>query len=339
MLALTLAGCGGHVTNEAPNPGADSGLGESGADADAIADAPLPPRALSCRGRPGADSTCGLSGSDDCCATDLVPGGTFYRFHDGVIVTTTQYPATVSSFWLDRYEITVGRFRSFVENYRIPREGDGKHPAIAGSGWREWSMPADEKALRAALADPAACDTGEGFTTTWTDAPGPNEHLPMTCVTWQELFAFCAFDGGRLPTEAEWNYAGSGGAEQRVYPWSVPPTSQSVDEDRAVYFTERPGYTQPLQVGSRPRGVGRWGHHDLGGNVAEWLLDLNREPSTACRNCAIVDTTDLEEARILRGGGFAHNDVFMMNMKSAARSPMRTPGLGARCARDLSSSP
>ena len=45
---------------------------------------------------------------------------------------------------------------------------------------------------------------------------------PRETVNWYEAIAFCAWDGGFLPTETEWHYAASGGSAQRAYPWSSP---------------------------------------------------------------------------------------------------------------------
>ncbi len=131
--------------------------------------------------------------------------------------TSTAFPATVSDFRLDRYEVTVARFRRFAAAYSpaLVPSGGGRDPNDPSDlGWDPaWNalLPADAHALTEGLK----CDA---FLQTWTDEPDANELNPINCVTWYEAFAFCAWDGARLPTEAEWNFAASGGNEQRVYP-------------------------------------------------------------------------------------------------------------------------
>ena len=50
---------------------------------------------------------------------------------------------------------------------------------------------------------------------TWLDTPGTptEEDYPINCIDWYEAFAFCIWDGGYLPTEAEWGYAAAGGQQ------------------------------------------------------------------------------------------------------------------------------
>ena len=260
----------------------------------------------------------------------LVPGGTFDRSYDGVDFTDPNYPATVDDFYLDKYEITVGRFRVFVNagmgtQANHPTAGVGAHPGIPGSGWDStWNtnLAADPNSLEAALKCNATYQT-------WTDTAVSNESKPVNCLDWYTAFAFCAWDGGRLATEAEWNYSASGGSEQRYYPWSSPATSTTIDASYAVYAS-----TAALNVGSKsPTGDGKWGQSDLAGNVWEWTLDWYASPYSIspCNNCADLTTAS---DRVVRGGNF---DGFASGLRSAYRG-YGIPGyhyviLGARCAR------
>jgi sulfatase modifying factor 1 len=278
----------------------------------------------------GLAATCGPAGNDDCCKSLLVPGGTFRRSYDGVDFLDPSYPATVSDFYLDKYEITVGRFRSFVNaglgtQARPPRDGTGAHPRITGSGWSStWDakLPKNTAALKSALRCYADYQT-------WTDAAGSNESKPVNCLDWYTAFAFCAWDGGRLPTEAEWNYAAAGGNEQRYYPWSKPATSTTIDDSHAVYCG---GTCKVQNVGSKsPKGDGKWGHSDLGGNAWEWTLDFDagRYP-VPCHDCAVVTAGSY---RAFRSGS---NDDIAATLRSSVRHvyyPEYRGVVGVRCAR------
>lgn len=275
---------------------------------------------------------CGGGSSTPASSSKLVPGGTFLRSYDAVGFTDATHPATVSAFRLDTYPVTVGRFRAFVAagqgtKASPPAAGAGAHPRIAGSGWD----PAWNERLVAAGGLPAALKCGGE---SWTDAPGDAEDLAINCVSWFESFAFCAWDGGYLPTEAEWNFAAAGGDEQRVYPWSVPATSVAIDDGHAVFC----GETCELRpVGSRsPRGDGRWGHADLAGEVWQWVLDWWEEPYVdPCDDCAVVrpSTTD-SLYRAARGGGFRSlPQVLVVAARVQGTPSERDSFFGFRCAR------
>ncbi|RLB49122.1 MAG: hypothetical protein DRI90_24810, partial [Deltaproteobacteria bacterium] len=195
-----------------------------------------------------------------------------------------EHNATVASFYLDRFEATVGRFRNFVDQYdgTPPANGEAAHPLISGSGWNSaWdgNLPVDQ----AALINNIKCD--ETYQT-WTDSVGTNESYPVNCVSWYEAFAFCIWDGGRLPTGAEWEYAAAGGSDNRLFPWgqALPGCGQANCSEE--------GNSPLIAVGSYAGGQGRWGHDDLAGSMLEWTLDyydVNRYspgPGNPCDNCA-----------------------------------------------------
>ncbi|MDX2053632.1 MAG: SUMF1/EgtB/PvdO family nonheme iron enzyme [Polyangiaceae bacterium] len=295
-------------------------------------DAPLLPTAPpSCAQLP---KTCGPTGDGDCCESLQVPGGSFLRNNDPAL------PATVSSYRLDKYEITVGRFRQFLDAYDAWRAegglsaGLGAHSGIAASGW-DPAWPIGESAASIKLQ--LKCDR---TVQTWTDAPGGNETRPLSCLNWYEAFAFCAWDGGRLPTLAEWNIAASAGNEQREYPWSVPPTDTTINPEYASYYSMQdclgdgePGckVTDLVAVGSKPRGNGKYGHADLAGNVREWVLDKSRSYPNPCVDCAALGPGEL---RALRGGAWNNLDVLVKSSAELEDYPENHYlVIGARCAR------
>lgn len=215
----------------------------------------------SCTGGPGASKTCGAAadettpGAEDCCKTLAVPGGSYNQFNDA------KYPAKVSPYILDAFEVTGGRFRAWVEatngNLRgsAPKAGAGAHPRVANSGWRaEWNdlLPASRTEVDQMLG-PEQCQVGGnldqfGTLTWWTNAleqkikqtnggkadimaANSKEALdekPLNCVPWHVLMAFCIWDGGRLPTNAEWGFAAAGGSEQRDFAWGSVPDKDLV---------------------------------------------------------------------------------------------------------------
>jgi sulfatase modifying factor 1 len=220
-------------------------------------------RSKSCTGGPGADKKCGgvagdenAQGADDCCKTVAVPGGSFNQFND------PDFPATVSPFMLDEFEVTAGRFRAWVEatngNLRAsaPAAGAGAHPKIPNSGWRsEWTalLPASRTEVDQMLG-PEKCQEGANLddygSLTWftsyvdgkvkstgnatiiaANTKDALDGKSVNCVPWVVMFAFCVWDGGRLPTNAEWSYVAQGGSEQRDYPWGSFAASDMVNID------------------------------------------------------------------------------------------------------------
>lgn len=283
--------------------------------------------------------TCGPSGTSPCCESPLVPGGSFDRSYDvgpDNAYPYKSFPATVGTFRLDKYEVTVGRFRQFVNagqgtHANPPSAGAGAHRYIPDSGWNEiWSgfLPVDTPTLVALVK----CDATDQ---TWTDTPGANESLPMNCLDWTEAMAFCIWDGGYLPTEAEWNYAAAGGSEQRAFPWSSPPAALIVDGSDASYCVDLGacGTSALAPVGTKPAGDGRWGQSDLGGNVWEWVLDRYETPYQipSCNDCASLPVAGYQ---VHRGGAFSTPASALRGaFRGADNMSTRVSNIGVRCAR------
>jgi formylglycine-generating enzyme required for sulfatase activity len=271
-----------------------------------------------------------------------VPGGTYSRTYQntGSGATGKADPATISTYALDKYEVTVARFREYVKYLENggtpPAAGSGKHGHLNGgkgladsgksgsfeSGWdASWNSKipsgAGATAKWKALLTAKGSGGGGGCSVygSWTDEPGKNDSLPITCTSWYESYAFCIWDGGFLPSEAEWKYAAAGGDEQREYPWgTAAPGSNS---EYAIYDCCYPsgmcsaatgrdtctGLVNVAPVGFAKKGVGRYGQVDLIGSVWEWLVDKYASSyQSPCNDCAYLtgNTTN----RVLPGAGF-----------------------------------
>jgi formylglycine-generating enzyme required for sulfatase activity len=167
----------------------------------------------------------------------------------------------------------------------------------------------------------------------------------MNCLTWYEAMAFCAWDGGYLPTEAEWNYAAAGGDLQRAYPWSSRAAPLAIDSSRASYgpdcdLSGTPGCTVAdlSEVGIKPAGDGRWGQSDLAGNISEWTLDSD-EPTyiNPCTDCAELTAA---MHRMVRGGSFAGDATlvrtgYRLHNDLSEQPTIPSLFVGVRCARNL----
>ena len=311
--------------------------------------------ATSCQTNGAGLTDCGAD-RESCCASLEVTGGKFYRTYEnsGSGPTGEADPATVSSFRLDKYLVTVGRFRQFVTAWEggwVPPVGSGKHTHLNGgkglsatgggyeSGWVKSDSgnvaPSD---ANLACLGPLVPDLAAGSTYgTWTHLVGTQEHLPISCVNWYEAYAFCIWDGGFLPSDAEGEYAAAGGNAEREYPWGA--TDPGTGNRYAIYGCDYPsgggactGVANIAPVGTPAHGAGLWGQLDLAGDLWEWNLDGYADYVDPCVDCANL-TADSQ--RVARGGDF---NTGASRLSSALRHPNNPsdPGAyayGIRCAR------
>jgi formylglycine-generating enzyme required for sulfatase activity len=262
-------------------------------------------------------------------------------------------PATVNDFSLDKYLVTVGRFRQFVAAWTggwMPAQGSGKHAYLSGGGLADTTTGVTEVGWDATdwynttNFDPTdanlACSAAFA---TWTSSnSGGHENLPINCVTWYEAYAFCIWDGGFLPSESEWEYAAAGGPSpdgQREYPWGS--ASPDAGLQYAIYGCDYPQFgtscstvSSIAPVGTASMGAGFFGQLDLGGELWEWNLDANLAYVDPCANCASLPLVSID--RVIRGGFFQsppYPDMSPPNRSSDGAAGPRRDYIGFRCAR------
>jgi formylglycine-generating enzyme len=314
-------------------PGATFDAGPDGPlDASTATDACADGSCLSVASCKGLPADCGTPPTDSCCASPLVPAGTFKR-HNAV-------PTTVSSFRLDKYEVTIGRFRAFVDavvaGYR-PAAGSGKHIHLPNGGLVDhYDMDMLEHGW-----DPAWNSNLPSDKTTWDDVdhlscvgsvwtanPRADEKKPVTCVNWYQAYAFCIWDGGFLPSYNEFNYAWMAGDLERPRPWGAEP----VAPERAIYCAVGDCKAAlPSDVGSRPLGDGYFGQSDLAGSASEWVLD-GFNGLDVCKDCIFFGGPPVVVANV----GGAYNSApaeLELDYQWTEKVEKGVGNLGFRCAR------
>jgi formylglycine-generating enzyme required for sulfatase activity len=171
----------------------------------------------------------------------------------------------------------------------------------------------------------ARCSTCTPIRTCNLAGKGQDDH-PQNCVGWSDAMGYCKSAGKTLPTEAQWEYAASGGAEQRKWSLGSEPANGMVCVGRG--FPHDAG-TCPV----RAHPAGAFGLLDMAGNVWEWTADwYGRYPATPQKN---PTGRPSGETRSMRGGSW--ESAFGYELRAALRGnfpPDTGSGIvGFRCAK------
>ncbi len=238
----------------------------------------------------GAERTITLPGGVEV-AQVFVPAGSFLMGSDfRPLSWQPVHEVALDGFWLDRTEVTNVQYAACVAaEVCAPPDNIGS------------DIPAEYNSTEAFAAH------------------------PVVNVTWFDADAFCHWAGGRLPTEAEWEYAARG-PESFTYPWGNIPIP-CADPDYDVYCN-----AELAPVGSQPANASWVGAVDMIGNVWEWVNDWYDPDYYAASPQTNPQGPETGRERVNRGSTGAE-EVYASAAARYARQPNEAwEGVGFRCA-------
>ncbi len=234
----------------------------------------------------------------------LVPAGPFKMgSNSGGSDEQPVHQVYLDEFYIDQYEVTNAHYAAFLREQGNQEEG--------GVNW----LNPDSSRL-----------SGDGKA--WEIAAGYDDH-PVTGISWYGAKAYCAWRGGRLPTEAEWEKAARGD-DQRTYPWG-----EAIDCHLANYGNDECGIQDTTPVGAYLAGVSPYGAYDMAGNVWEWVADWydeNYYKNSPSENPTGPKDEENKSSKVLRGGGWIYSEGYARAPGRDSAGPAdQAGGIGFRC--------
>lgn len=205
-----------------------------------------------------------------------VEGGTFEMGSDkGSGDESPVHDVKLESFYMSKYEVTNEEYAKFLNEYGsdVIKGGEFKGQAMIYTD--DWGVTFDGNQ--------------------WKPQEGYENH-PVVYVTWYGAYEYCRYYGYRLPTEAEWEYAASGGIKSKK-----KTTFSGSNSPKAVAWYYETA-TTTKRVGRK--GANELGLYDMTGNVWEWVNDWH-EKNYYSRSPKINPKGPAGgSAKVLRGGSF-----------------------------------
>jgi formylglycine-generating enzyme required for sulfatase activity len=256
-----------------------------------------------------ADSDADTDTCDDILEWVPISGGTFLMGGPEDTYYTNRLPiheVNVPSFELTRTEITAAQYRCclLAEACTEPQPSEPEPDDVENCNW---------------------------------DLPEEKDR-PINCVNWQQAVDFCEWAGGRLPSEAEWEYAARSEGKDNTYPWGEEPPSC----DLAIMNKPMGGpgcdEERTWDVCSKPAGNTEQGLCDMAGNVYEWVQDcyhLNYEGAPSDGGAWETDCAGGGNSFVLRGGSYFNggSNYFQATSRSGSPGSDWSSLGGIRCAR------
>ena len=261
------------------------------------------------------------------------------------------HPVHVDAFWMDQTEVTNFQFKGFIDATGYVTTAEKK------PNWEELKkeLPPDtpkpnDSLLKAASLVFEATDGPVNLNdygawwhwtskASWRSPKGKGSSIenkmdhPVVHISWYDAQAFASWLGKRLPTEAEWEWAASGGVNEK-YPWGDEAVTNGAPKANAWEgsfpynntLKDQFFYTAP--VGSfKPNPFGLF---DMAGNVWEWCSDwYDYTYYESFESNKVINPQGPEapydpyqpylKQKVMRGGSFLCNDAYCSGYRVASR--------------------